>query len=75
MTGVTTKPAHPVGDFSKANWGDHDMYNTDSSLTSVYPTSTLINLISQLKPWQWEKILATATEDSKNSLSSNVTVG
>jgi hypothetical protein len=40
---------------------------------SVHPTSTLVDLIHQLKPRQWEKILAAATEDSKINLNSKAT--
>jgi hypothetical protein len=40
---------------------------------SVIPTSTLVDLVHQLKPRQWEKILAAATEDSKINLNSKVT--
>jgi hypothetical protein len=39
-------------------------------MISVYSTSTLIDLINQLKPWQWEKILAATNEDLKINLSS-----
>jgi hypothetical protein len=69
-TGVTRKPPRPAADFSKANWGDHTKYDADGFPISVYPTSTLIDLIKQLKPRQWEKILAAATEDSKVNLGS-----
>jgi hypothetical protein len=41
---------------------------------SVHPTSTLINLIHQLKPRQWEKILAAVIEDSKINLNSKATL-
>ncbi|KAF8266446.1 hypothetical protein EI94DRAFT_1732997 [Lactarius quietus] len=55
-------------DFSKANWGDHNKTNANGFPIPVYPTHTLVELINQLKPKQWENILATAIEDSRVSL-------
>jgi hypothetical protein len=54
----------------KANWGNHTIYDSDGSPFPVYPMSTLIDLIKQLKPRQWEKILTAATEASKVNLGS-----
>jgi hypothetical protein len=71
MTGIMCKPPRHAAHFSKANWGDHIKYDADKFEISVYPTSTLIDLIDQLKPRQWEKILVAATEDSKSNLSSD----
>jgi hypothetical protein len=74
LTGVECKPPHPMANFSKANWGNHFRYNAGGRMFSVHPTSTLINLVHQLKPRQWEKILAAATEDSKINLNSKATL-
>ncbi|KAI9453315.1 hypothetical protein BJY52DRAFT_1225666 [Lactarius psammicola] len=68
MTGVVCKPPRPAADFSKANWGDHTKYDANGHPTSVYPTSTLVDLIKQLKSKQWEKILSAAAEASKVNL-------
>ncbi|KAN0139938.1 hypothetical protein V8E53_002243 [Lactarius tabidus] len=68
LTGVECRPRRPAADFSKANWGDHLKYTTDGRLVPVHPTSTLVDLVHQLKPKQWEKILAAAKEDSKINL-------
>jgi hypothetical protein len=73
LTGVERKPPCPAANFSKANWGDHLRYDADGRMFSVHPTSTLVDLIHQLKPRQWEKILAAATEDSKINLNSKAT--
>ena len=69
-TGVMRKPPWPVADFSKANWGDHIKYDSTGFPIPFHPTSNLVELINQLKPKQWEKILAAAIDESKVHLSS-----
>ncbi|KAF8259592.1 hypothetical protein EI94DRAFT_1751060 [Lactarius quietus] len=71
MTGITRKPPRPTADFSKANWGDHNKIDANGFPIPVYPTHTLVELINQLKPKQWEKILAAAIEDSRVSLAAD----
>jgi hypothetical protein len=73
MTGITRRPPRPAANFSKANWGDHTIYDADGYPVSVYPTSTIVDLIHQLKPRQWEKVLAAGMEDSKVALHSEAT--
>ena len=68
--GVMHKPPCPVADFLKANWGDHIKYNLTGFLIPFHPASNLVELINQLKPKQWEKILAAAIDKSKVHLSS-----
>ncbi|CAA7264659.1 unnamed protein product [Cyclocybe aegerita] len=67
-TGVEVRPRRSASDFLKANWGDHVKYDIHGKACPVYPTSTLVDLVNQLKLKQWEKILTTAVDALKVSL-------
>ncbi|KAJ3510665.1 hypothetical protein NLJ89_g4544 [Agrocybe chaxingu] len=74
LTSVEVRPQRPASDFSKANWGDHTKYDAQGNRIAVCPTSFLGELIQQLKPIQWEKILMAAIKASKVNLTAeNVT--
>jgi hypothetical protein len=74
LTGVERKPRCPAADFLKANWGDHIRFDDNGHPFSVHPTSALVDLVHQLKPKQWGKILVAAMEDSKVQLSFTATL-
>lgn len=75
LTGVLRKPPRPAADFSKANWGDtsENNLNTRGHIEQAHNTSTLVYLVQQLTPRQWEKILLAAMEASKLNQSSGST--
>ena len=63
-TGEEVKPPRPWGDYSKANWGDHNE-TREGKIMPVLTTTNLIRVVEKLKDRQWEKIIDAAIHASK----------
>lgn len=54
-TGMHVRPIHPRGNFSKANWDDHEDVR-EGKRTIIRTTSKLIKVVGKLTNEQWERI-------------------